>query len=144
LSRLTEVYGHRCDKTSEKLNSDISGTWFDPGHDGEGFIVEQLSAEQALVFWFTYTDSGEQAWMLSTGTITNGFIRIDDLLQPKGGHFGRSFKPSEVSLQPWGGLELQLDCQGGDASYTTDLAAFSDGSQRLTPMTRLQNSSCTQ
>ncbi len=142
LQRLSSVYGHRCGKASESVSSDFSGSWFDPAHEGEGFIVEQLSASQALVFWFSYTSEGEQAWMLATGSIADGYIRTDDILQPAGGQFGRSFNPASVALPIWGNLEMQLDCSAGDASYTSDLTAFADGSQQLKPLTRLAHSSC--
>ena len=142
LNRLSEVYGHRCGKPSETLSTDLSGSWYDPTHNGEGFIVEQLSAEQALVFWFTYTSSGEQAWMLNTASLINGVLQISELLQPTGGIFGRSFRPSAIAHQPWGELELELDCLGGDARYTSDLASFADGKQQLISLTRLQNSGC--
>jgi hypothetical protein len=142
LKRLSEIYGHRCGKTSEKTSQDISGSWFDPNHDGEGYIVQQLATDLALVFWFTYTESGEQAWMLNTANLQNGVMQIDSLLQPQGGIFGRSYKPQQVSQKPWGYLELELNCTSGDAIYLSDLAGFSDGNQRLVPLTRLKDSGC--
>ncbi|MDX1557187.1 MAG: S41 family peptidase, partial [Xanthomonadales bacterium] len=32
----------------------MSGSWFAPDHDGEGFLLEILDDERALVYWFTY------------------------------------------------------------------------------------------
>jgi hypothetical protein len=142
LNRLTDVFGHGCEQTGTAPENDLSGSWYDPGHDGEGFIVEQLSEEQALVFWFTYDASGKQIWLLNTGAIEENRITFPELLQPVGGKFGRSFDPDDVSRQPWGELTLELDCNGGAAAYLPAVDGYSGGTQNLVPLTRLQNSGC--
>jgi hypothetical protein len=142
LSRLTEIDGHRCGSLEQPGASDLSGSWYDPEHQGEGFVVEQLAGGQAAVYWFTYNAQGEQAWLFNTGRIEGDRITFPELFQPQGGRFGRSFDPAEVRLEPWGELELQLDCAGGQAAYQTATEGFSDGTQQLTNLTRLQNSGC--
>ncbi|MCP4048820.1 MAG: hypothetical protein GY732_22840, partial [Gammaproteobacteria bacterium] len=142
-SRLTHAYGHHCDNESPMPDKDISGSWYDPSHDGEGFVVQQLDADRALVFWFTYDESGEQSWMFNTGTIEEGSIHIPQLLQPVGGQFGRSYDPASVRKDEWGELILDLNCSGGTANYTTQTQGYSSGSQALQPLTRLAASNCT-
>ena len=142
LKRLTDVFGHGCGKTETPPRNDLSGSWYDPAHDGEGFIVEQLSEQQALVFWFTYDDSGNQSWLISTGTMKGNRLTFPELLQPLGGKFGRSFDPNDVNRRPWGELTLELDCSGGAAAYQPTMEGYSSGSQNLIPLTRLQNSGC--
>jgi hypothetical protein len=141
-TRLTQVYGHACDNEVPVADSNISGSWYDPSHDGEGFIIEQLDADSALVFWFTYDETGKQSWMFNTGTINNQTLSIPQLLQPKGAQFGRSFKPDSVTNHQWGGLVLDLDCNGGTASYTTQSEGYSSGSQSLVRLTQLAGSVC--
>ena len=51
----------------------LSGSWYDPARNGEGFHIEILPDGQALAIWFTYpgdTDNNEtrQAWILGIGT----------------------------------------------------------------------------
>ena len=142
LKRLTDIFGHGCGKTETPPTSNLSGSWYDPAHNGEGFIVEQLSEYQALVFWFTYDDSGNQSWLFNTGTMEGNRITFPELLQPVGGKFGRSFDPGDVNRQPWGELILELDCSGGAAAYQPKMEGYSSGSQNLVPLTRLQNFSC--
>jgi hypothetical protein len=141
-TRLTHVYGHGCTNETPTPAIDISGSWFDPSHNGEGFIIEQLSDDSALVFWFTYNDEGKQSWMFNSGAIDNGRIRIPQLRQPSGGQFGRSYNPDSVTNHQWGGLTLDLDCNGGTASYTTQSEGYSNGSQSLVRLTNLSNSGC--
>jgi hypothetical protein len=142
LSRLTGLYGHECGKGASPMAQDINGSWYDPDHDGEGFIVQQLSASEALVVWFTYDADGNASWMLSNGSVSGNRINFPELGQFKGGKFGRSFDPAAVSRSPWGELTLDLDCEGGTASYTPTAIGYTGGSQNLVPLTRLKNSGC--
>jgi len=142
LTRLTHVYGHRCGVGDSPPASDLSGSWFDPAHDGEGFVVELVGPDQAAVYWFTYNAQGEQTWLFNTGIVKDDGIVFPELLQPVGGQFGRSFDPATVRLDPWGSLELRLNCRGGQATYQPQASGFSSGTQNLVSLTRLQNSGC--
>ncbi|RPH98869.1 MAG: hypothetical protein EHM68_02810 [Lysobacterales bacterium] len=142
LQRLAGIDGHRCDSAAPPPAADISGSWYDPAHDGEGFVVQRLEGGRAAVYWFTYDAEGNQAWLHDTGTIEGERIVFEDLLQPAGGRFGRSFDPADVRLAPWGALELELDCAGGTASYRPSARGYAPGTQRLVSLTRLQGSGC--
>jgi len=142
LTRLTDLHGHRCGMDEAPPASDLSGSWYDPAHNGEGFVVQQLSHTEAVVFWFSYDADGEQAWFFNTGTIEGGRIIFPDLLQPTGGRFGRSFDPATVQLEHWGTLNLQLGCSGGTATYEPTAEGFDGGAQDLVNLTRLQRSGC--
>jgi hypothetical protein len=142
VQRLSHVFGHRCDQAVPPPALDVSGSWSDPAHRGEGFVVQQLDATQALVFWFTYDDEGRQAWLFNTGTIENGHITVPELLRTSGGRFGRSFRPEQVLLENWGELVLDLSCSTGGMRWTSALMKDGSGSLKPVPLTRLQNSGC--
>ena len=40
----------------------ISGAWYDPGHSGEGWLLEILANGQAAMAGFTHDLQGRQAW----------------------------------------------------------------------------------
>jgi hypothetical protein len=142
VQRLTPVFGHGCGVADQAPELDISGSWYDPGHDGEGFVVQQYSPVEALVFYFTYDDAGKQAWLFNTGQVEGSVLTFPDILRPTGGGFGRSYDPAGVDLQPWGELTLDLDCGQGPVNYASSLSGFGNGSQQLRRLTRLQNSGC--
>jgi hypothetical protein len=142
LGRLTQLQGHRCGQAEAPLTPELSGSWYDPAHDGQGFVVEQLDAETAVVYWFTYDSEGRQAWMVSTGTVDGGRVDFSEMVRPVGGSFGRSFDPESVRREPWGEMHLRLDCSGGTAGYTPLAGGFSPGSQSLVPLLRLRRSAC--
>ncbi len=35
------------------ISGKFSGTWYDQSHDGEGFLIEILDGNSAVVYWFT-------------------------------------------------------------------------------------------
>lgn len=43
-----------------QVTSSMTGTWGDPAHNGEGFHIEILEDNAAVVHWFTYNSLGEQ------------------------------------------------------------------------------------
>jgi hypothetical protein len=45
-------------------------------------------------------------------------------------------------MNSWGTLELDLDCNGGSASYSSQAKGFSSGSQQLVNLTRVEGSGC--
>ncbi len=72
-------------KTPWKLDGSYSGAWYDPSHSGEGFVVEVHDNAKALVYWFTYTASGEQRWMLGVGAVQDNSVVVEELLSPMEG-----------------------------------------------------------
>ncbi|MCP4044914.1 MAG: hypothetical protein GY732_02855, partial [Gammaproteobacteria bacterium] len=51
------------------IDERMSGSWYDPAHNGEGFLLEVLEDEQAIVYWFTYDENGNQRWFIGLGEV---------------------------------------------------------------------------
>lgn len=116
----------RCSELSEPdegyrgfvVKAGQSGAWFDPSHDGEGFFLQVLSDTQAVVYWFTYDNNGDQLWMTGVGEIDGEKIEFPELVSPEGGKFGPDFDPSEVSQPVWGSLRFKFsDCDNAVVEY---------------------------
>ncbi|QOC22913.1 hypothetical protein IC757_01760 [Wenzhouxiangella sp. AB-CW3] len=56
LMPLTRLAGTRCD--NQQPNQALSGAWYNPDANGEGFIVEVLDNGRGVVYWFTSLVSG--------------------------------------------------------------------------------------
>ena len=113
-----------------------SGAWFDPAHNGEGWSVEELPDGRAQVYWFTYDANGEQAWTIGVSPTAGPRITIEQNLRPVGTRFGAAFNASQVTLQNWGRLELQLaSCTQGTMSYQSSDTAFGSGTLRPAVLT---------
>jgi len=123
-----------------------SGAWSSPERDGEGIQVEILSADRALVFWFTYDEvngannGNGQFWMGGTGRIEGSQIIIDDVVSTSGPVFGSEFDPTAVERTPWGRFVVSFnDCGTGQVDYE-GREGFDSGTiaiQRLTANPRV-------
>jgi hypothetical protein len=64
------------------------------------------------------------------------------MLTTIGGRFGDGFDPGEVTLIPWGELELDIDCSGGTARYESVQDGFGEGELQIRQATRLAGLEC--
>jgi arylsulfatase A-like enzyme len=104
-----------------QADTTLTGAWFDPTHDGEGFLVEALDDGQAVVYWFTYDDSGNQRWFIGTGTLSGDSAGFDQLLSASGPSFGDAYDTEDVRLEVVGQLTITWsDCDSATAEYTVD------------------------
>ena len=147
LVRLTSILGLECgqpplaDPIPE--HALYSGSWGDPTHDGEGFTVEMLANDQALVFWFSFGPDGKRRWFFGIGNLIDGKLVFDNMLTTSGGIFGDDFDPDEVNETHWGSLVLDLSCEGGTAAYTPVETGFEAGMQNISKITAMDGLDCT-
>ncbi len=141
--RLTELAGTTCANRSD--SQQYAGAWFNPERDGEGFIIEVLPDDRAVVYWFTYQPdgSGQQAWMTGVGQMLLApifdppppggqyqfTVTFDPLYQPQGATFGPEFNPADVERVEWGELTIWFfDANTADIEWTSNDPAYGSGS----------------
>ncbi|HKJ16036.1 MAG TPA: hypothetical protein VJ984_01640 [Xanthomonadales bacterium] len=144
--------GDRCDDDAYdfEINAGISGNWYDPEHDGEGWFVEILNETQALVYWFTHTPPGvdqpaTQAWIGGIGEIQGSSIVVESASTEitSGPSFGPEFDPERVIRRTWGKFVLSFeDCNKGVMYYQAQDLDYGSGSLDLTRLTSLGNLGC--
>ncbi|KAA9130432.1 hypothetical protein F3N42_12035 [Marinihelvus fidelis] len=114
------------------VSSGHSAQWYNRERSGEGLVLEVLSDELALVYWFTYDESGNQRWLQDVGNIDGDRIVFPELKVTAGGRFGPGFDPEQVERIVVGEAVLSFsDCNTAEWSYS----AF--GEAETIPMTRL-------
>ncbi|MEM7707843.1 MAG: M14 family zinc carboxypeptidase [Pseudomonadota bacterium] len=147
LIRLTELASLPCGQPVAKgaTAANISGSWFNAQRSGEGFVVEALSDTRALVYWFTYDQNGNQAWIFSDGVLDGSTLTVNEALISSGGRFGENFDPAEVVFDPWGSLTFDFGCTSASVSYDSELEGFGSGSITLERLTVLDGlADCTE
>lgn len=145
LQRLSRVMGIDCGKpllAPVIPEGRLSGSWYDPAHSGEGYVLEVLSDRRVLVYWFSYDSLGNRRWFFGTGEISQGRLLFDEMFTTHGGIFGPGFDPAKVETTAWGKLELDLDCANGTADFSPTEVGFPSGSLNLTRLTILDGLSC--
>lgn len=146
LGRLAHVMGTPCERPHGMTGrpvaaqAGLSGSWFDPQRSGEGYALQWINPDQAILTWYTYDAAGRQYWMIGEGRIAEDGRLVAQVHATRGARFGAAFDPDDVERFAWGQVALSLDCGGGIAGYASPLAGFGTGAidlQRLTGLDRL-------
>lgn len=127
------------------IQSGLSGSWYDPARDGEGFLLEVDSNDQLVAYWFTYDEDGGQQWVVGAGRIEDS----DDLnrlavpvIATSGAMFGEDFDPADVVRTAWGTLTFEFgSCAAATVDYDS-VVGFGSGTISLVPLTVLRNAAC--
>jgi len=125
----------------------MSGSWYTPARNGEGFTLQVLDNGTAHALWFTYPPAGssaQQAWIYASGgRIEGDRIVFAGAFTTRGPRFGAAFDPAAVQVIPWGDLEFRFTtCNEAQLSYTGP-AAWGSGSRTVTRLTALAELECT-
>ena len=130
-TRLTGLSGANCTTHAQSTDvlDGISGAWYDPTHDGEGWFLEYLGNNNVLMYWFSYDNLGNQKWMLDVGTIdANNLITFANMSQKSGTFFGDNFNPDNVNNINWGTMQMQINnCNSISVSYDSPIGIYGQG-----------------
>ena len=145
LSRITRLMGIDCGNIllpPERVEGLLSGSWYDPTHNGEGYNIEVLVDGSVVIYWFSYGPDGKRRWFFGLGEIRDGKLVFDDMLTSSGGIFGPEFDPATVKIESWGSLQLDLNCKNGTATYSSTEAGFGAGTLNLVRLTSIDQLNC--
>ncbi|MDJ0652792.1 MAG: S8 family serine peptidase [Xanthomonadales bacterium] len=139
LIRLWSIDGVDCGQTARKvLGGSLTGAWFDPDRDGEGFLIDVIGPNTAVVYWFTYDNQGNQFWIVGVGEIDRNSVVITDSDYTRGGLFGDNFDPDTVERIPWGAMAFSFSPDGVNATMRYQGPGdFGEGGYFLTRLSQL-------
>jgi hypothetical protein len=145
LQRLSRVMGMDCGRPMSLpviMESQLSGSWYDPTHSGEGYVLEVLLDKSILVYWFSFDPLGNRRWFFGVGEIADGKLVFSELSTTRGPVFGAGYDAQQLIVEPWGSLELELVCDSGTARFTPTESGFPAGTLNLDRLTLLDGLSC--
>ncbi len=124
------------------LEPGMTSAWYDPAHDGEGFLLEMLANNVAVLYWFTYDSEGNQDWYVMVGEVRANRIVFPNIYHVSGGVFGPGFDPENITEEVVGSASfLWSSCDQGDMSYQI---GTQHGRMQLSRITRLMGVDCGQ
>ena len=119
LTRLTTIGGLGCEAAASKtLNSSLSAAWYDPRRVGEGFLIEVLSPDRVIVYWFTFDLEGRPLWVVGEGVTDRNRVLVDASVFTRGATFGDAFDPADVERIPFGPMAFVFDGSGNAGAMT--------------------------
>lgn len=122
--------------TGAVFNAGISGSWYNPDQDGQGWVIEMVSATQFLFYFYGYDDAGEQLWLLGVSDDISGATVTVDTLRFSGMGFGGNFDPTSKSYESVGSTTFEFsNCDAVTVSFVSsvdELDGFMINAERLT------------
>ncbi|WP_386069573.1 hypothetical protein ACFJIW_04970 [Tahibacter sp. UC22_41] len=123
----------------------ISGNWFDPTQSGHGLQIDVIKAPTATatIFWFTFDNAGNPAWLLGVGSYSGNRLEAR-AVRTLNGRFPPNFVASQVNQLDWGTLTVTFDdCTHGRLDWAAADPNFTaTGSMRLEQATQVAGTSC--
>lgn len=117
-----------------EIDARLTGTWFDPDHDGHYLSVQVLPDNRVAAMWWTYDPEGNPFWLVGSGPVNGGSVRMP--VHQSSGMRMPSLDDSRRDTQRWGTLFLDFeDCRTLTLDWQSGQPGFADGSadlQRLT------------
>lgn len=142
MERLSAAPGaqHGLQSTPLANPSGLSGMYYDPAHNGEGFVIDVTGPDRAAVYWFTYDNQGRQRWFLGVAAIDESGFTVDEWTVTRGARFGGAFDPEEVEYLVAGEARFTvLGCDTISVDYTID---DTSGSQQLVRLASVADTPC--
>lgn len=111
VSAAIDFTGERMPSPSYPMQSIHSGSWFNPDQSGHGLVIQILSADSAVVFWYVYDADGNQFWLIGTGPYDGKRIQLN-MFESRGAMFPPDFDAGDVATTFWGNLNLVFTGDG--------------------------------
>lgn len=152
LSRLTAARELECSGQRELTPSGAraagglssrSGSWYDTARPGQGWLLEELGQDQAVLYWFTFSPSGEQAWMSALGRRSGAGFVFDELTITEGTRFGVDFSAADVQRRNIGRVQIEPGtCAAMQLQYQLDDPQWGSATQTASRLTTLAGAPC--
>lgn len=109
----------------ERFSRDRAGHYYQlEGREGEGFALHMLGAGAALMYWTTFDDFGQPAWIFGAGRADGRVLRIPDLYTTRLGDDG-------IALERVGRLALGFESFGSEPGCNSAIMRFSVAGSRF-------------
>lgn len=132
--------------TKMGITGGISGSWYNPDQNGQGWVIEVVSnpsgEDQFVVYFYGYDDAGGRLWLIGSGPGIDGDNASVDVIRTDGTGFGGNFDPASFALDTVGTMAFSfIDCDTATVSFSPvdggDLAEFTTDMTRLTSISSL-------
>lgn len=126
----------------------LTGAWFDPATDGQGFTLHHVNRDLGLVYFYGYRDDGSDLWLVAPWESSLGFGQTNELELFEFRNVRNSAANPEsfrvdATGESWGTLNIRIDdCETAEASLDgvdgqqtlqLQLLAGADGLECLAP-----------
>ncbi len=149
IQRLTNLAGVDCQQSmnpTAQASQVTTGSWFAPERDGEGFVLEALTDNRVVLYWYTYdVEGGQQYWLGGVGVFNPELnsVQFDALNSSIGPQFGDAFTTEDLVRIPWGSATFQqMGCNTATFNFDSEVAGFGSSTFNLIRLTSHNGIGC--
>jgi len=131
------------------INGAISGSWYNPQQDGQGWVIEVVGRGSQdpsfLAYFYGYANDGEQLWMITGDSEIDGNQATADIYRPTASGFGGDYNPGSFVLgDVVGTVTFDFEeCDSGMVTFeSADTATLADFSNDLTRLSNIASLDC--
>lgn len=124
-----------------RIDARLTGTWYDPEHDGHYVSFQVLPIDLVAVTWWTYGPDGEPLWLIGSGRVKGNTATID--VYASRGMTLPTLDDAARQEDRWGTLELRFrDCSELQLRWQTNQPGFGNGAATMTRLTTIEDLAC--
>ncbi|MBS0514969.1 MAG: hypothetical protein JSS16_05825 [Proteobacteria bacterium] len=108
----------------------MNGLYYVPGiANGHYVSLRRIhDNKDVMVFWTTFDNNGNQAWIYGVGTLTSDRHIHAQMARNTGGVLQPGGAPTGAKASPWGTVDIDLtSCAAAQFNYQSDLPEFGSG-----------------
>ncbi len=127
------------------VDSRFSGSWYDPERPGEGWLLQVLGPDIALLHGFTVPAAGEpgdQLWLTALGRIDGDGIAFEQIERVHGRGFGSAYQADDVRVGHWGSAQVVFSTCGRGELRFQGPPGYGHGSRQLHQLMPLAGQDC--
>ena len=141
LTKSVEVTGNECTNSTKVLPNGVSGSWFDPSRNGEGYSVimfKDNGQSKAHVSWYTY-DQGQPLTLTGIAEVSGQTLIVDELKSFSGAEFLSGTSQSTTRGQ----LSMTWNkCRAAQVDYNLSDSGLDSGTMNLVQLSILKDTDC--
>lgn len=141
LTKTVEVLGNECGNNTKILPNGISGSWFDPNRNGEGYSVIMFNdngQSKAHVSWYTY-DQGQPLTLTGIAEVNGQTLVVNEL----NSFSGADFLSGTSQATTRGQLSMTWDkCRTAEVEYDLSASGLDSGTMDLVQLSILKDTDC--
>lgn len=132
-----------CGKAAKVVDSGMSGAWFNPERNGEGFYILVYQNEEGLrayTYWLSYNDQGEPIWMIGASAVQQNNLVANTVVIPTGNQYGVQ---GSDGIDVQGSMTIQYTgCQSANVEFDLEQGGLGAGGHSLFRLSQPVNSYC--
>ena len=122
----------------------ITGSWYLPARDGEGYNIEITGSGlnlDMLAYFYTYDEAGNQMYVVGAGDV-EGDTAVVPVVVTSGPSYGDDYDMNDLVRDPWGTLTFKFTSKDTGTVERASTTGFGTTTEDIIRLTSVSGLSC--